>query len=130
VEHDIAREDPEVQALTTAKKYLDDSKAMIDAADRGDENFLKGAARGFGDKFMDLSTWDFGLTELKDVLWEELNSESNKLQGILAGDDLVHRDKDMSRFAAEMEDEGEDEIEYVDIEDVDELEDFEYEDEG
>ena len=72
----------------------------------------------------------FGLTELKDVLWEELNSESNKLQGILAGDDLVHRDKDMSRFAAEMEDEGEDEIEYVDIEDVDELEDFEYEDEG
>ena len=72
----------------------------------------------------------FGLTELKDVLWEELNSESNKLQGILAGDDLVHRDKDMRRFAAEMEDEGEDEIEYVDIEDVDELEDFEYEDEG
>ena len=72
----------------------------------------------------------FGLTELKDVLWEELNSESNKLQGILACDDLVHRDKDMSRFAAEMEDEGEDEIEYVDIEDVDELEDFEYEDEG
>lgn len=40
-----------------------------------------------------------GLDELKDVLWEELNSESNKLQSITAEDTLVHRDKEMSRFA-------------------------------
>lgn len=66
VEHDIARRDPEVQALTTAKKYMDDSRSMIAAADRGDENFFKGAARGFGEKFMDLSTWDFGITELEN----------------------------------------------------------------
>ena len=71
----------------------------------------------------------YGLDELKDVLWRELNAESNKLQTLLAEDSLVHRDKDMTQFAAELADEGEDEdIEYVDVEDFDELEDFEYED--
>ncbi len=71
-----------------------------------------------------------GLDELKDVLWRELNNESNKLQGITAEETLVHRDKDMTRFNAEMQAEGEDEdIEYIDIEDVDELEDFDYEEE-
>jgi GTP-binding protein len=75
-----------------------------------------------------------GLDELKDVLWEELNSESNKLQSITAEDTLVHRDKEMSRFAKEMEDEGEDILilddeDIDDVEFVDEIEDFEYEDE-
>ena len=71
----------------------------------------------------------YGLEELKDVLWRELNAESNKLQTLLAEDSLVHRDKDMTQFAAELADEGEDEdIEYVDVEDFDDLEDFEYED--
>ena len=71
-----------------------------------------------------------GLTELKDILWRELNSESNKLQEITAEDTLVHRDKDMSRFADEMKAEGEDEdIEYIDEEDIEDLDDFEYEDE-
>jgi GTP-binding protein len=75
-----------------------------------------------------------GLDELKDVLWEELNSESNKLQSITAEDTLVHRDKEMSRFAKEMEDEGEDILilddeDMDDVEFVDEIEDFEYEDE-
>jgi GTP-binding protein len=72
----------------------------------------------------------FGLDELKDVLWQELNSESNKLQTITQTDSLVHRNKDMSIFAEELADEGEDEdIEYLDedeLEDVDDLEDFEY----
>ena len=68
-----------------------------------------------------------GLNELKDVLWRELNSESNKLQSITADDTIVHRDKDMSRFAEELKAEGEDEIEYIEVEDVDDLEDFEYE---
>lgn len=69
-----------------------------------------------------------GLGELKDVLWRELNSESNKLQGIMAEDTLVHRDKDMTRFAAEMLDEGEDvDVEYIDEEDIEDLDDFEYE---
>ena len=74
----------------------------------------------------------FGLTELKDVLWGELNSESNKLQVITSTDTLIHRDKDMSRFAKEMMDEGEDEeivfVDGDDVEDIDDIEDFEYED--
>ena len=68
-----------------------------------------------------------GLPELKDILWRELNSESNKLADITAEDTLVHRDKDMSRFQAELAAEGED-FEYVDedeLEDVDDIEDFE-----
>ena len=72
-----------------------------------------------------------GLPELKDILWRELNSESNKLADITAEDTLVHRDKGMSRFAEELHDEGED-IEFVDeddIEDIEDLEDFEYDEE-
>jgi GTP-binding protein len=49
----------------------------------------------------------------------------------MAEDTLVHRDKDMSKLAKEMEDEGAtDDIEYIDedeIEDVEELDDYEYE---
>ena len=75
----------------------------------------------------------YGLEELKDVLWRELNAESNKLATITAEDTLVHRDKDMTRFAQELADEGEDEdIEYIDeeaIEDIEDLDDFEYESE-
>ena len=68
-----------------------------------------------------------GLEELKDVLWRELNAESNKLAVITSEDSLVHRDKDMTRFAQELMDEGEDEdIEYVDDEDIEDLDDFEY----
>jgi GTP-binding protein len=70
----------------------------------------------------------FGLDELKDVLWRELNAESNKLAAITTSESIVHRDKDLSVFADEMADEGEDEdIEYIDVEE-DDLEDFEYED--
>ena len=66
-----------------------------------------------------------GLDELKDVLWRELNAESNKLAAVTTSESIVHRDKDMSMFATELADEGEDEdIEYLDEED---LEDFEYE---
>ena len=69
-----------------------------------------------------------GLAELKDILWRELNSESNKLQGIIAEDTLVHRDKDMRSFAIEMEAEGEDfDIDDSETDDVEELDDFEYE---
>ena len=72
-----------------------------------------------------------GLNELKDMLWKELNSESNKLQEIMAEDTLVHRDKDMSIFADEIKAEGadEDDIEFIDEDDVEDLEDFEYDDE-
>ena len=72
----------------------------------------------------------YGLEELKDVLWRELNAESNKLAAVTAEDTLVHRDKDMNRFAEEMADEGEDEdIEYIDEDEIEELDDFQYEEE-
>ena len=70
-----------------------------------------------------------GIDELKDVLWQELNSESNKLQEITAEDTLVHRDKDMSKFKEELVDEDADESLTADEGDDDEeLDDFEYTD--
>lgn len=76
------------------------------------------------------SVTGYGLDELKDVLWEELNSESNKLQDIMAEDTLVHRDKDMQKLSTELHDEGEDEVLFVDEDEVedadeDELDDYE-----
>ena len=72
-----------------------------------------------------------GLTELKDVLWEALNNESNKLQAITHEDTIVHRNKDLAWLRQELEDEGEDEeIEIIDedeIEDIEELDDYEIE---
>lgn len=76
------------------------------------------------------SVTGYGLDELKDVLWEELNSESNKLQEITAEDTLVHRDKDMRKLSTELHGEGEDEVLFVDEDEVedadeDELDDYE-----
>lgn len=68
-----------------------------------------------------------GISVLKDILWEELNKESNKIE------EIVHRPKDVSRLQIELKEEGEDEdltYELVkDDEDVEDLEDFEYEEE-
>ena len=69
-----------------------------------------------------------GLTELKDILWLALNSESNKLQAITQQETIVHRNKDLAWLRSEMEEEGEDEeIEFIDEEEIEDLEDFEYE---
>ncbi len=68
----------------------------------------------------------FGLQELKDVLWRELNSESNKLQTIISEDTLVHRDKDLSKFVKEIADEGEDDIVYLEEDDMEDIDDVEY----
>ena len=65
----------------------------------------------------------FGLNELKDVLWRELNAESNKLQTIMAEDTLVHRDKDFASFAQEMSEEGEDDIIYLDDDEIEDIDD-------
>ena len=70
-----------------------------------------------------------GLDELKNVLWQELNSESNKIQDIMAEETLVHRDKDMQRIADELREEGEnDNIEYLGEDDIEDLDDYENED--
>ena len=71
-----------------------------------------------------------GLTELKDILWLALNSESNKLQAITQQETIVHRNKDLAWLRSEMEEEGEDEeIEFIDEDEIEDLEDFEYEEE-
>ncbi len=74
-----------------------------------------------------------GLTELKDVLWKEMNSESNKLATIATQETLVHKPKDFSQLSYDFiddDDEGfedEEDIEYIDDEDIEDLEDYEYE---
>ena len=45
-----------------------------------------------------------GLTELKDLLWKELNSESNKLQAQATGELLVRRDRDVQVFDQDFSD--------------------------
>ena len=67
-----------------------------------------------------------GIDELKDILWKELNSESNKLQEITSDDTLVHRDKDLSTLPQELQVEGEDEIEFIDDDEIEDVDDFEY----
>lgn len=71
-----------------------------------------------------------GINELKDLLWTALNSESNKLAAITQQETIVHRNKDLNLFRQEMMEEGEDEeieiLEADDLEDVDEAEDFEF----
>ncbi|MGM9674522.1 MAG: GTPase ObgE [Bacteroidaceae bacterium] len=71
-----------------------------------------------------------GLNELKDILWTALNSESNKLQAITQQETIVHRNKDLTSLQQELEDMGEDEelvfVDEEDIEDIEELDDFEY----
>ena len=67
-----------------------------------------------------------GITELKDILWAALNSESNKLQAILDDERIVHRNKDLTYLHDEMQEEGEDLAIPVDEDlDIEELEDYE-----
>ena len=87
------------------------------------------------------SVTGMGINELKDILWKELNAESNKIQGVIAEDTLVHRDKELSYLADEVyaedrnadmeigetgDSDAEEEMEILDEDDVEELEDFEY----
>ena len=74
-----------------------------------------------------------GIEVLKDILWTELNEESNKIEGHI--ESMAHRPKNLSHLQEELKEEGADEdltVEYEDDEDMDDvedLEDFEYEDE-
>lgn len=70
----------------------------------------------------------FGLNELKDLLWQEMNSESNKIAAITTQETIVHHAKDYLKLQEDFADE-EPEADYEDTDDIDELEDFEYEDE-
>ena len=62
------------------------------------------------------------ISVLKDILWEELNKESNKIEA------FVHRPIDVTRLQQELKDMGEDEdIVYEYEEDADDDEDIDYE---
>lgn len=75
----------------------------------------------------------FGLDKLKDILWEELNSESNKLQSVSEGGSIVHRDREVNVLASDFADwqadfdttgiEDDDDVIDDDIYDIEDLED-------
>lgn len=73
----------------------------------------------------------YGLQELKDLLWEKLNSESNKLQSVSEGGSIVHRDRDVVQLDRDFTDwqpdyeddnqrTNDEEIEIYDLEDLEE----------
>lgn len=72
----------------------------------------------------------YGLTELKNKLWEELNSESNKLQAISEGGSIVHRNRDAEKLSTDFADWEDDFIEETDDTSDDDFVDYEdYDDE-
>ena len=75
------------------------------------------------------SVTGLGISRLKDILWTELNRESSRIEG--HAESIIHRHKDIAHLQEELEEEGEDEDLSVDYseDDVEELEDFEYEEE-
>ena len=71
----------------------------------------------------------YGIQELKDLLWEELNSESNKLQSVSEEGSIVHRDRESRQFQQDFADWSDeyDDIE-VDDDDIEELDVYDMED--
>lgn len=67
------------------------------------------------------------ITELKDLLWTELNSESNKLQSVAEGGSIVHRDREIEHLDRDFADWADDVVE-IDDDDIEEIEDYEIED--
>ncbi len=69
-----------------------------------------------------------GIDRLKDIIWEELNSESNKLQAVAEGGSIVHCDKDLTLVSADFDDWDDDDIfEGTDDDDIEDLEEYEIE---
>ena len=62
------------------------------------------------------------ITELKDLLWTELNSESNKLQSVAEGGSIVHRDREVEYLDRDFADWADDVVE-IDDDDIEEIED-------
>ena len=66
-----------------------------------------------------------GVSVLKDILWNELNREN--FQAELSKESLVHRAKDMGKLQDELRAMGQDDDLTIEYEDIDEMDDFEYE---
>ena len=71
------------------------------------------------------SVTGLGVSVLKDILWNELNKED--IHAELSKDNLVHRAKDMNKLQDELRAMGQDDDITIEYEDIDEMEDFEYE---
>ena len=71
------------------------------------------------------SVTGLGISVLKDILWNELNKEN--FQTELSKENLVHRAKDMNKLQDELRAMGQDDDITIEYEDIDEMEDFEYE---
>ena len=71
------------------------------------------------------SVTGLGVSVLKDILWNELNREN--VYAELSKDNLVHRSKDIGKLQDELRAMGQDDDITVEYEDIDEVEDFEYE---
>lgn len=71
------------------------------------------------------SVTGLGVSVLKDILWNELNKEDIHTE--LSKDSLVHRAKDMNKLQDELRAMGQDDDITIEYEDIDEMEDFEYE---
>lgn len=71
------------------------------------------------------SVTGLGVSVLKDILWNELNKES--IQTELSKESLVHRAKDMNKLQDELRAMGQDDDITIEYEDIDEMDDFEYE---
>lgn len=67
------------------------------------------------------------IQQLKDIIWEELNSESNKLQSVAEGGSIVHRDREVEYLDRDFADWEDDYVE-IDDDDIEELEDYDIED--
>ena len=77
-----------------------------------------------------------GLQELKDILWREMNSESNKIAAINTQESIIHAPKTfayMDDIADDVEGWGnedipeDEDIEYIDEDEIEDLENFEHE---
>ena len=66
------------------------------------------------------SVTGFGLDKLKDILWTELNSESNKIAAIQNSNSIVHKSKNIDYMPRDLQSGEADDLEWVeDIEDAD-----------
>lgn len=68
-----------------------------------------------------------GVDNLKDLLWEELNSESNKLQAISEGGTIIHRNRDTNLLANDFADWQDEELEKYSDGEEDDWDDYDIE---
>ena len=121
--NELARFNPEM---------LDKQRVLaITKSDMLDEELMEMLEVGLPDNVPHIfisSVTGMGIQQLKDILWIELNKESNKLGGA-STESIVHRAKDVLKLQQELKDMGEDEVFEFEYEDEDDDFEYEYEEE-